>query len=149
MSVTLLHHGHTRLLKKAAELGTVVVALRTDYGTKKHKGYVPELNYDERKELLESIRYVDEVIPFDFFLDDAYLDQHNLDLLVHGDDNINMVAPERLVIFPRTVGVSSSELRSRVIDTLVSLNIAKDENNQTQNVARSLFDMIKKEFRMD
>lgn len=149
MSATLLHHGHTRLLKKAAKLGTVVVALRTDDGTKKQKGYVPELNYEERKEILESIRYVDEIIPFDFFLDDAYLDKHHIDLLVHGDDNINMVAPEKLVIFPRTEGISSSELRSRVIDTLVSINIAKDENNQTNNVARSLFDIIKREFRMD
>ena len=30
MSATLIHHGHVRLLKKASELGTVVVALTTD-----------------------------------------------------------------------------------------------------------------------
>lgn len=149
MSATLLHHGHIRLLKKASELGSVVVALRTDDGTKKQKGYIPELNYEERKEILESIRYVDEIVPFDFFLDDAYLDQHNIDLLVHGDDNANMVDPKKLVIFPRTEGVSSSELRSRVLDTLVSINITKDQNQQTDNVARSLFEIIKKEFRMD
>lgn len=30
MSATLIHHGHIRLLKKAAEIGDVVVALTTD-----------------------------------------------------------------------------------------------------------------------
>lgn len=30
MSATLLHHGHIRLLKKAHEIGQVVVALTTD-----------------------------------------------------------------------------------------------------------------------
>ena len=30
MSATLIHHGHIRLLKKAAELGDVVVALTSD-----------------------------------------------------------------------------------------------------------------------
>ena len=30
MSATLLHHGHVRLLRKASELGQVIVALTTD-----------------------------------------------------------------------------------------------------------------------
>ena len=30
MSATLIHHGHIRLLKKAAEIGEVVVALTSD-----------------------------------------------------------------------------------------------------------------------
>lgn len=60
MSATLIHHGHIRLLKKAAEIGEVVVALTSDEEVKKTKGYVPELNFEERKEILEGIKYVRE-----------------------------------------------------------------------------------------
>ena len=62
MSATLIHHGHIRLLKKAAEIGDVVVVLTTDDEIKKKKGYTPELSFEERKEILESIRYVKEVV---------------------------------------------------------------------------------------
>ena len=30
MSATLIHHGHIRLIKKAAEMGEVVIGLTTD-----------------------------------------------------------------------------------------------------------------------
>lgn len=63
MSATLIHHGHIRLLQKASEIGDVVVALTTDDEIKRTKGYTPELNFEERKEILEAIRYVKEVVP--------------------------------------------------------------------------------------
>ena len=37
MSATILHHGHIRLLKKAKEVGNVIVALATDNEIKIHK----------------------------------------------------------------------------------------------------------------
>ena len=43
MSATLIHHGHVRLLHKAAQFGDVVVALTSDEEVKKKKGYTPEL----------------------------------------------------------------------------------------------------------
>ena len=63
MSCTLLHHGHIRLLRKAADLGEVVVALTTDDEILMKKGYTPELSFEERKEILLAIRYVTDVIP--------------------------------------------------------------------------------------
>ena len=62
LSATLIHHGHIRLLKKASKYGKVVVALTSDEEVKKYKGYNPELNFNKRKEILESIKYVDKVI---------------------------------------------------------------------------------------
>jgi len=118
MSVTLLHHGHTRLLRKAAGLGEVVVALTTDEEIRSAKGYTPELSFEHRKEILESIRYVKEVVPSPWQIDEAFLDAHNCDVLVHGSDNSNHIPQERLVIFPRTEGISSSILRERVLDSL-------------------------------
>lgn len=118
MSATLIHHGHTRILRAAAELGYVIVALTTSEEIRRKKGYEPELSYEERKEILEAIRYVDEVVPSPWMLDDAFLDEHRIDLLVHGHDNSNRVRPERLVILPRTEGISTSELRERVVRVL-------------------------------
>lgn len=59
----LLHYGHVRLLRRAKELGDyLIVALSTDEFNeiKGKKSYYP---YEIRKEMLEAIRYVDEVIP--------------------------------------------------------------------------------------
>lgn len=149
MSATLLHHGHVRLLKKAAELGAVVVALTTDDEVKKTKGYTPELSYDERREILEGIRYVDEVVPSTWLIDEAFMNKHNCDLLVHGSDNSNHIPPEKLVIFPRTEGVSSSSLRERVLDCLIALNLTGKPSNSSDTIARLLIETIKKEFRLE
>ena len=58
MSATLIHHGHIRLIKKAAEIGEVVIGLTTDEDILLKKGYKPELNFDQRKEILESLNLV-------------------------------------------------------------------------------------------
>ncbi|MCC5943276.1 MAG: adenylyltransferase/cytidyltransferase family protein [Balneolaceae bacterium] len=124
MSATLLHHGHIRLLKAAKDHGeTVIVALTRDEEIKTVKGYKPELSYDERKEILESIIYVDEVIPCNWLIDESFLDKHKIDLLVHGSDNSNDIDPDRLLILPRTEGISSTLLRSRVLNTVSKLLI--------------------------
>ena len=112
MSLTTLHHGHVRLLKKASDLGTVIIALVTDDEIYRTKGFYPILKFENRKEIALSIKYVDDVIAGPWLVDDAYLDKHSIDFLVHGDDNQNPVSRERLIIFPRTKGISSSLIRS-------------------------------------
>lgn len=148
MSATLLHHGHVRLLKKAAELGSVVVALTTDDEVKKSKGYTPELSYEERREILEALRYVDEVVPSTWLIDESFMERHNCDLLVHGSDNSNHIPAEKLVIFPRTEGISSSALRERVLDCLIALNVTGKHADRSDTVARLLGE-LKKEFRLE
>ena len=67
MSATIIHHGHIRLLEKASKYGDVIVALTTDDEVLKHKGYLPELEFNIRKEIIESIKYVKEVeLLFDY-----------------------------------------------------------------------------------
>ena len=111
MSLTTLHHGHIRLLKQAAGLGHVIVALTSDEEIIKCKGFTPTLSFDQRKEIALAIIYVDEVIISPYLIDEAFLNKNNVDLLVHGDDNENPVPAERLIIFPRTPGISSSEFK--------------------------------------
>lgn len=121
MSATLLHHGHIRLLKAAKQLGTVIVALTTDEEIRKKKGYDPELSFAERKEILEAIRYVDEVVPCNWLIENDLLERHQIDLLVHGHDNSNPISDDKLLILPRTEGISSSELRQRVVHALTQI----------------------------
>jgi cytidyltransferase-like protein len=127
MSTTLIHHGHIRILKAAKALGTVIVALATDEEIIVHKGFQPELNFAERREILEAVRYVDEVVPAPWLLDEAFLDLHGIDLLVHGHDNVNPVRPERLLVLPRTEGISTRLLRTRVLQTVAALTVAREE----------------------
>lgn len=121
MSATLLHHGHIRLLKKAKFYGHVLVGLTTDEEIIKCKGYEPELCYSNRKEIMESIKYVDEVVPSPWLLTEDFLIQNRIDLLVHGSDNSNIIPSNKLLIFERTEGISSTLLRTRVLKSVASL----------------------------
>ncbi len=127
MSATLIHHGHVRLLKAAKELGTVIVALTTDEEIRSKKGYESELDYAARREVLEAIKYVDEVVPCNWLLDEAFLDLHRIDLLVHGHDNVNPIRPERLLVLPRTEGISSTLLRSRVLRAVADIMESREK----------------------
>ena len=111
MSCTLLHHGHIRILNKAAKLGKVIVALTTDEEIRMKKGYTPELSFEERKEILLAIKYVSDVIPSKWLLENDYIRENKIDILVHGDDNSNEISACEIVIFPRTQGISSTQMR--------------------------------------
>tara|TARA_B100000795_G_C22803737_1_gene443462 strand:- start:2286 stop:2678 length:393 start_codon:yes stop_codon:yes gene_type:complete len=113
MSATLIHHGHIRLLKKASKFGKVIVALTKDVEIKKYKGYHPELNFKYRKEILQSIKYVDKVIPTNFLVTDNFLKKNKINFLVHGNDNKNIITKSKIIIFKRTKNISSTILRKK------------------------------------
>lgn len=125
MSATLIHHGHTRLIKKASELGSVIIGLTTDKEILIHKGYSPEISYENRKEILEAISNVSEVVPVSWLIDDKTLDKYKIDFLVHGDDNSNLVSDKKLKSFKRTDNISSSNIRSNAMRS-----IAQKKNNK-------------------
>ena len=60
----LLHYGHINLLKRAKALGDyLIVAVSTDEFTRLKKDKKCYFSYEQRKGLLESVRFVDLVIP--------------------------------------------------------------------------------------
>lgn len=122
MSATLIHHGHVRLLKKASKYGKVIVALVTDKEIKKFKGYKPELNYSQRKEIMRSIRYVSKVVPSKFILNDKFLNKFKINLLIHGQDNKNQINKKFILIIKRTKNISSAILRKRAVKCLRQMN---------------------------
>ena len=82
-----LHTGHINLLRRARELGDrLIVGLSTDeFNAGKHKTSL--LDYDNRKSVLEAIRYVDLVIPemnWEQKVDDVR--EYKVDIFVIGDD---------------------------------------------------------------
>lgn len=84
----LLHYGHIKLLKRAKELGDyLIVALSTDEFNSIEKNKVTYFTYEERKQLLEAVRYVDLVIPeknWEQKIEDVK--EFKADIFVMGDD---------------------------------------------------------------
>lgn len=63
----ILHRGHVEYLKKSKELGDIlIVGINSDESVKKNKGFCrPINNENDRKKVLESLSFVDQVIIFD------------------------------------------------------------------------------------
>lgn len=113
----LLHYGHINLLRRARELGDyLVVGLSTDaFNLEKGKrAYFP---YEERRQMLEAVRYVDLVIPEESW-GQKVLDirEHRIDVLCMGDDwrgRFDDLAGEtcEVVYLPRTPEVSTTSIK--------------------------------------
>ncbi len=84
----LLHYGHINLLRRAKALGDyLIVALSTDEFNWQEKGKKCYFTYEQRKALVEAIRYVDLVIP-ETSWEQKRSDMHeyHIDTFVIGDD---------------------------------------------------------------
>lgn len=112
----LIHWGHINLLKRAKELGDyLIVAVSTDEfnAIKGKKAYY---SYENRKLILEAIRYVDEVIPeenWDQKVKDVV--ENDVDIFVMGDDwkgRFDFLKEYCDVVYlPRTVGISTTQIK--------------------------------------
>jgi len=112
----LIHRGHINILHRAREFGDyLIVGLSTDEfnaGKGKSCYYI----YQERKFILESIRYVDEVIPernWEQKIQD--IRNHKIDIFVMGSDwegKFDFLEDYCKVIYlPRTEGISTTKIK--------------------------------------
>ncbi|MBO0997865.1 glycerol-3-phosphate cytidylyltransferase [Bacillus sp. SD075] len=116
----LLHWGHINLLKRAKDLGDyLIVAISTDEfnALKDKKAYH---SFENRKMILESIRYVDEVIPEDNWEQKKEdIVREGVDIFVMGDDwkgefdELSEVC--EVVYLPRTIGISTSKIKDDLL----------------------------------
>mgnify|MGYP003307131464 CR=1 FL=1 len=81
----LVHAGHIRLLKEASNLGSVTVGLLTSKAVEEMNDRA-FLNYEKRYEAVESIKYVDKIIPQDSASYRDNLLSIKPNHVVHGDD---------------------------------------------------------------
>ncbi|HWT75192.1 MAG TPA: glycerol-3-phosphate cytidylyltransferase [Mobilitalea sp.] len=113
----LLHVGHINLLRRAKAQGDyLVVVLSSDEfnAIKNKKAYYP---YEDRKIILEAIKYVDEVIPeytWEQKIDDVVNNQ--IDVFVMGDDwegKFDFLKDYCEVVYlPRTEGISTTKIKT-------------------------------------
>ena len=112
-----IHAGHIDMLKYARSLGQrLVVGIDTDYRVRESKGITrPINNFFLRKKVLESIRYVDEVVSFgtDQQLFDA-IKASGADTIVVGQEYEGRVKGselvENVVLFPRLYDLSTTKI---------------------------------------
>lgn len=113
----LLHFGHINLLKRAKELGDyLILGLSTDkFNEGKNKQAYH--SFENRKIILESLRFVDEVIPENTWnqkIDDII--KHKIDIFVMGDDwqgRFDFLKEYCEVVYlPRTINISTSKIKN-------------------------------------
>lgn len=115
-----LHSGHINILKRARDLGDrLLVGLSCDeFNAIKNKTSV--LNYEDRKYILESIRFVDVVFKEEYW-DQKISDvvKYDIDIFVMGDDwngKFDFLKPYCSVVYlPRTPGISTSLLKQKAV----------------------------------
>ena len=114
----LLHYGHINLLKRAKELGDyLIVCVSTDEFNWNEKAKKCYFTYENRKLLLEAIRYVDLVIPEESW-DQKRKDirEYNIDIFVMGNDwegKFDFLREEgvEIVYLPRTPEISTTQIK--------------------------------------
>jgi len=125
MSADMIHPGHINILRRAAELGDVVVGLLTDEAIASYKR-VPFMSFEQRQEVIANIKGVSRVVPQTTLDYVPNLEEIKPDYVVHGDDwreGVQKQTRQRvlqalnqwggeLVEVPYTKGISSTALHA-------------------------------------
>lgn len=132
----LFHIGHLNILQKAKEqCEYLVVGVSTDELVRNYKNKTPVIPFDERKKIVEAIKYVDEVVPQVSRNKMEAYEKIKFDAMFVGDDwkgNPLFVEIEKklkekgadVVYFPYTKGTSSTIL------TKVLKGMLEEEGNK-------------------
>lgn len=113
----LFHVGHLNLLRRLKALGeTLIVGVSTDEFNEL-KGKKTIIGFEQRIDIVQSIRYVDMVLPeyaWEQKIDD--IKRYNVDIFAIGDDwkgKFDFLQEHCEVLYlPRTEGISSTSLKS-------------------------------------
>ncbi len=117
----LLHVGHINLLRRARELGDYLIVVVSSDEFNAIKGKKAYYSFEDRKKILEAIRYVDEVLPeytWEQKIDDVV--NNNVDVFVMGDDwtgKFDFLKEYCEVVYlPRTEGISTSKIKQDLFE---------------------------------
>ncbi|KRN03062.1 cytidylyltransferase [Levilactobacillus senmaizukei DSM 21775 = NBRC 103853] len=112
----LLHKGHIRLLERAKALGDDLTVCVSSDEFNAEKGKRAYTSYEDRKYILEAIKYVDRVIPeksWDQKIKDVQ--DNDIDIFVMGDDwkgKFDFLKDYCEVVYlPRTEGISTTKIK--------------------------------------
>ena len=137
----LLHYGHINLLRRAKALGDyLIVAISTDEFNWNEKHKRCYFTYEQRKQLVESIRYVDLVIPeISWEQKCSDIHEYHIDTFVMGDDwkgKFDFLEKENVEVryLSRTPEISSSQIKQDLYD---ANSVERDRNNIFQQLYES------------
>ena len=112
----LLHAGHINILRRAKDLGDYLIVAVSSDEFNAIKGKKAYHSFEDRKLILEAIKYVDEVIPEEHWeqkVEDVV--DHNVDVFVMGDDWVGefdfLKDHCEVVYLPRTEGISTTKIK--------------------------------------
>ena len=120
----IMHPGLINIINEAAKYGDVMIGLYTDKAIATHKR-LPYLTYEQRKQVIESIKGVSTIVPQDDWSYVPNLGKYQPDYIIHGDDwqygpdkyirDEVFKTMERLggevIEIPYTKGISASSLK--------------------------------------
>lgn len=115
----LLHPGHINLLRRSKDLGDeLYVGLSTDEFNKV-KGKTAVLTYEQRKTVLEAIKYVDHVFPeSDWEQKTSDIKKYGISCFVMGDDwkgKFDFLKDYCTVVYlPRTPDISTTDIKQKI-----------------------------------
>ncbi|MED1089105.1 glycerol-3-phosphate cytidylyltransferase [Bacillus paramycoides] len=116
----LLHWGHINLLKRAKDLGDYLIVAVSSDEFNKLKNKKSYHSYENRKMILEAVRYVDEVIPehnWEQKVKDVR--KRDVDVFVMGDDwkgEFDFLKEHCEVVYlPRTAGISTTKIKKELL----------------------------------
>jgi len=127
MSADMIHPGHLNIIREAAKLGSVTVGVLTDEAIASYKR-LPYLTYEQRSQIVASLKGVDEVIPQTTLDYRPNLEKIKPDFVVHGDDWKEGVQSKTrqdiidkmaewggtVIDIPYTKGISSTAMNQRL-----------------------------------
>lgn len=123
MTADIMHPGLIRIINEATKYGQVIIGLLTDKAIAEHKR-LPYLTYEQRKEVVENIKGVSQVVPQEEWSYVENLRRLKPDYIIHGDDwKVGPLREIRELVFetmnelggkvieiPYTQGINSSSL---------------------------------------
>lgn len=129
----IIHNWHSKVFEYAKQYcDYLIVALNTNELIATYKDSIPAQEWENKKEMLEAIRYVDKVIPATEFSPMNMLKDNDVDLFVCWDEWIDSHKEEidyiedkgwKVIISPRFEGCkSTTEIKQRIIDEFLRKN---------------------------
>ena len=122
----MFHIGHLNILKRAKEhCDYLIVGVSTDELVQNYKNKTPIIPYEERKAIVETIKYVDRVVPQNNRDKYSAYEEYKFNVMFVGDDwkgkplfeevekRFKQVGVE-VVYFPYTQGTSSTILKEKL-----------------------------------
>jgi len=121
----LFHIGHLNAIRKAREIaksGTLIIGVSTDELAKRYKGEFPIIPYEQRRAIIESLIYPDQIVTQTRQFDREKMKELGVDVVLMGEDWKEKMPPHlkkltllvKVIYLPRPKGINTTEIKNRI-----------------------------------